>query len=351
MSTSAPPVPATVDELLDPAWLTAALGLRFPGVEVTKTTLGPVTQRVSTNVRFRIETSGELPCGLPPTLCGKGYFSAEGRAVPAVGATEAQFYRELAPASGVRTLQSVYADVDPETLHGVVISADVIEAGGVFLDALSPYTAEQVASSLEQYAKLHAATWNVAAWNDRPWLRPQRASFTQARGLPDIDNNFDGPNGVRVPLAVRDAQRLLDAFLALVAREPDARGWPVIHGDAHIGNIFLDGAKQPSLIDWQMVSHGPWGLDVGYHIASALPVDERERTERDLLSHYLDQLRAGGVEPPSWDDAWDEYRRGIVYGYYLWGITRLVAPAIIAELLHRLGSAALAHDSFGAVGV
>jgi len=101
MSTTAPPVPATVDELLDPAWLTAALGLRFPGVEVTSATLGPVTQRVSTNVRFRIETSGELPSGLPPTLCGKGYFSEQGRAVPAVGAIEAQFYRELAPASGL----------------------------------------------------------------------------------------------------------------------------------------------------------------------------------------------------------------------------------------------------------
>jgi aminoglycoside phosphotransferase (APT) family kinase protein len=135
-----------------------------------------------------------------------------------------------------------------------------------------------------------------------------------------------------------------------VARTPDAHGWPVIHGDAHIGNIFLDGAMQPSLIDWQMVSYGPWGLDVGYHIASALPVDERERAERDLLAHYLERLRAGGIEPPAWDDAWDEYRRGIVYGYYLWGITRLVAPDIIEELLHRLGSAALAHSSFDAVG-
>jgi hypothetical protein len=268
-----------------------------------------------------------------------------------VGAIEAQFYRELAPATGVRTLQSVYADVDPETRHGVVISADVIEAGGVFLDALSPYTAEQVASSLEQYARLHVATWNAPEWRERAWLRPQRASFTLARGLPDIEHNFDGPNGVRVPPAVRDAPRLLEGFLALVAREPDGSGWPVIHGDAHIGNIFLDGSQRPSLIDWQMVSYGPWALDVGYHIASALSVDERERTERDLLAHYLDQLRAGGIDPPAWDAAWDEYRRGIVYGYYLWGITRLVAPAIIEELLHRLGSAVLAHDSFGALGV
>jgi hypothetical protein len=348
---TAPPVPGTLDELLDPAWLTAALGVQFPGIEVTKVTRGPVTERVSTNVRFRIETAKPLPPDLAATLCGKGYFSEHSRSSATVGATEVRFYRELAPASKVRTLQSVYADVDPETQHGVVITSDVIAAGGRFLDALSPYSPEQVASSLEQYAKLHLTTWNDPQWNDRPWLQPQRASYMKVRGLPDIERNFSGPNGVRVPAPVRDGLRLLDAYAALVRRAPDARRWPVVHGDAHIGNVFLDAEMRPSLVDWQMVSHGPWGFDVGYHIASALPVDVRERTERDLLKHYLDQLRAGGIEPPKWEDAWEEYRCGIVYGYYLWGITRHVAPGIIAELLYRLGSAVYAHDSFGALYV
>jgi hypothetical protein len=348
---SAPPVPATLDELLDPEWLTAALGVKFPGVEVVGATLGPITERVSTNARFTIETAAPLPPGLPPSLCAKGYFSDVGRATPSVGAIEATFYRELAPVSGVRTLQSVYADVDPETLHGVVISADVIVAGGQFLDALSPYTIEQVAASLEQYATLHARTWRDDHWSRQGWLRPPRAGFTRARGLPDIETNFDGQNGTRVPVDVRDAPRLLHAYEVLIASEPEPAGLPVIHGDAHIGNLFLDAERRPCLIDWQMVSHGPWGLDIGYHITSALPVTDRERAERDLLRHYLDELRAHGIDPPRWDDAWDEYRRGMVYGFFLWGITRHVAPPIIAELLHRLGTGVSAHDSFGLLGL
>jgi phosphotransferase family enzyme len=351
MSVSAPAIPTTLDELLEPEWLTAALGIRFPGVQVTKVTPGPVVERVSTNARFTIESASPLPAGLPPRLCAKGYFSETGRSTPGVGEVEASFYRELAPVSGVRTLHSVYADVDAETHHGVVISADVIAAGGEFLDALSPFTPEQVSQSLEQYATLHARTWDDDHWMEQAWLRPKRSSFMVARGLPDIEYNFTGPNGAGVPTEVRDAQRLLDAYKALIARQCDAEARSVVHGDAHIGNLFLDGDRQPCLIDWQMVSHGPWALDVGYHIASALPVDDRERTERDLLRHYLDNLRARGAEPPPWDDAWDEYRRGIVYGFFLWGITRLVAPPIIAELLHRLGSAARAHDSFGALDV
>ena len=52
--TTAPPVPDTIEQALDPAWLTDALGLRFPGIEVTGVTPGPVVERLSTNARFRI---------------------------------------------------------------------------------------------------------------------------------------------------------------------------------------------------------------------------------------------------------------------------------------------------------
>jgi hypothetical protein len=308
-------------------------------------------ERVSTNARFRIETAAPLPEGLPANLCAKGYFADEGRSIPAVGAVEATFYRELAPVCGVRTLYAVYADADPETRHGIVVSGDVIEAGGCFLDALSPYTVEQTAASLEQYARLHAFTWDRPEWRDQAWLAPPRTSFMQARGLPDIERNFDGPNGAGVPPEVRVASRLLAGFTALVADTSGQPAWPVIHGDAHVGNVFLDAEQQPGLVDWQMVSYGPWGLDVGYHIASALPVEERRRAERDLLQHYLDELKAGGVEPPAWDVAWEQYRRGIVYGFFLWGITKIVKAPIIAELLTRLGSAAHDHDAFDAVGV
>lgn len=92
-----------------------------------------------------------------------------------------------------------------------------------------------------------------------------------------------------------------------------------------------------------------WSLDVGYHIASTLTVDERRRTERDLLRHYLDCLASHGVTPPPWDDAWRAIAFGMVHGFYLWGITTKVQPAVIATLLHRLGTAVADHDALSAV--
>jgi len=49
-------------------------------------------------------------------------------------------------------------------------------------------------------------------------------------------------------------------------------------------------------------------------------------------------------------DAWLGVRRGIVHGFFLWGITLMVDPAVTATLLHRLGTAAADHDALAAIG-
>jgi hypothetical protein len=68
------------------------------------------------------------------------------------------------------------------------------------------------------------------------------------------------------------------------------------------------------------------------------------------VRHYLDELRAAGVDAPSWDDARRGVCRGILHGFYLWGITLKVDPALTGVLLHRLGTAAADHDAFAAAG-
>ena len=171
-------VPDSLDVLLTPEWLNGALSLRFPGIEVNAVTRGPIVERVSTNVRFHIECDS-LPSGLSPDLCVKGYFSEQGRALGPAGEPEATFYRDLADATGVRTMRSVWADVHPQTRHGVVITEDVIAAGGEFFDALTPYSVDQVASTLGELARLHAFDWESSAPVDTSWLAPRIASTMQ----------------------------------------------------------------------------------------------------------------------------------------------------------------------------
>jgi hypothetical protein len=348
---SALAVPDTLDEVLTPAWLDQALGQRFPQVKVANVTRGPVVSRVSTNARFRVEYDGTMPPGLATDLCVKGYFTdwSETAALSrTAGEPEALFYRDLADAAGVRTLRSVYADVDPSTRHGVVITEDVAAAGATFLDALSDYTVDQAAASLEQYAILHGRTWESDGL-DQPWLSPRVASTLKVRGLREINGNFGGPIGARVPEDVRDAERLVESIRRLGAAVPGTRPRCLLHGDAHVGNLYLDASGQPCLVDWQLAQAGPWYLDVGYHIACTVGVEDRRRNERDLLQHYLERLGAeGGVAPP-FDEAWQSIRMGILYGFFLWAITLKVAPPVTTVMLERLGTAAADHDVYSSV--
>ena len=78
----------------------------------------------------------------------------------------------------MRTLRSHYADVHPETGHG--ITEDVVAQGATFLDSLSPYTPDQAADSLGQLALLHAAMWCDPIAVTAPWLELRTEARTRA---------------------------------------------------------------------------------------------------------------------------------------------------------------------------
>jgi hypothetical protein len=344
-------VPDLLSEALSPEWLTAALGERFPGIHVTRVDKGDVIARVSTNARFRIHCDAGLPSGLPEHLCIKGYFADCSDAAVlsrSAGEPEVLFYRELSAGAGIRTLPCVYAGVDPDTHHAVVITEDVLARGAVFLDALSPYAPDQVAQSLDQLAILHGRSW-ASPTLQKPWLVPRLDVTMRARGLKEIKGNFEGPIGARVPDVVRDAELLMERIAFLPPVLEAAAPACLLHGDAHVGNLYLDAEGHPCLVDWQLVQRGPWYIDVGYHLGCALSVSDRRQAERDLLASYLQRLEAEGGEPPSWDEAWRSISVGMLYGLFLWAITLKVHPSVTTVMLERLGAAAADHEAYTSV--
>lgn len=345
MITASPRVPVTLQEMLSPEWLSEALGRRYPGIQVRAVTRGPVVSRVATNLRFQVD--GQTPDldASSLSLCIKGMFDESGTMLAGTGTHEAFFYRDLAAATGVRTLDALYADVDLERRTGLIITRDVVEEGAVFLDALTPYRPDQAAESLTELARLHAATWRAPGLSRVDWLAPRMGSHLGHRGFPEINGNFTGPIGAGVPVEVRDAGRLVEAYRRLATAVEVVQPWCVIHGDPHVGNLYLDAAGRPSFLDWQLVQRGPWYVDVGYHLASALSVEDRRGHERDLLRHYLAELTAHGGDAPSFEAAYQGIRRGVVAGFFLWGITLKVNPAITTELLTRIGTAVADWDS------
>lgn len=355
--------PAPHDEAvaLSPAWLTAVLRQRNPGVTVTATKVTERIETVATKVRFDVAyehfdvsyENGAAHGGAPPALCVKAYFNPATRQ-RGTSRAEVDFYRLLAGSLPVRTPPCVHAEVDEQTGHPLLLMHDLVATGALFGDPLMGFTRDQAAGTLDQLAALHAATWDGAKLGGTVPLvtafPPRLARLTGYMGPDRLQAQLDDGRAPDVPANVRRADRLLAAVNALAALSP-AHPRCLVHGDVHTGNVYATADGSPGLIDWQVVQYGAWALDVGYHLAAVLDPDERARSERELLDHYLDRLAAHGGTPPGRDEAWWAYRAHLPYGFFLWGITRAVERPITERHAGRLAQAVAYHDSFGMLGV
>ena len=86
----------------------------------------------------------------------------------------------------------------------------------------------------------------------------------------------------------------------------------VIHGDTHIGNLFLDDGRV-GFLDWGIINVNTPMRDISYLLTMAMSIDDRRAHERDLLRLYLDLRRAAGVTEITFDEAWLAHRIHAAY--------------------------------------
>jgi hypothetical protein len=330
---------------LSPAWLTAALERRHPGVVVTDVEVRERIKTVATKVRFHVTYAESRP-ELPTDLCIKGFFTDDWQQRPGL-TTEAVFYRDVASTLPVRVPPCEYAGVDESSGHGLVLMHDLVVGGATFGDPSDTLTADESAAVLDQLAHLHAATWGIPGSSLPRDLEPRLPWLATLLDPQELAALLADGRAAAVPAEVADGHRVHAAMGAMAALTGTRC---LVHGDLHSGNLYvLDGAPGP--IDWQVAQVGSWALDVAYHVAAALDPEERARSERDLLDHYLDRLAARGVAAPDRDDAWWAYRAHLPYGFFMWGITRFTPRPFIEHFTHRLGLAVAEHGSLEILGV
>jgi hypothetical protein len=340
-------VPSTVEQALDPAWLSQALASVSGGKAVTSVEQVEYIKTMATKIRFAVTFEGSDE---RHAFCIKGLLDIdEGNAsLGSTCVTEADFYCRIAPQIDVRVPECVVAVIDREAQQAAIIMRDVIVGGGTFCSALDIFTADDAASSLAQLAGLHARP-DLLAGND--WIGPRASQIarTPAFNGASIQGLMDDPRGDNLSSEVRNGDNILAAMRAFADRS-DSRPQFMLHGDSHAGNIFRT-ADGLGLIDWQVLQSGSWALDVAYHLNAVLPVEIAETEERRLLGDYLARMRAAGMEMPGNEGAWIQYREAVAYGLFMWAITRRVDPPIIHRFTDRLGKAAMRHETFRLLGV
>ena len=317
------------------AWLTEALAVRHPGVEVRSVHVGTVIHGSATKVRLLLDyNEAGHRAGLPPTLFLKGGFEAHGLVSAAGYAGEVRFYREIAPQLPVNLPGCYFAGIDDESGQAILLLEDLLARNASFGRATESIGPDIAALTLTMLARLHALWWE----NDSklPALRfsdGAAAADGLVQGLlseAHWEKSRSGAQAASVPQPLRDR----GAMIRLVKSLWDGDTKPphcLLHGDAHLGNMFFERDGSPGFLDWQTTQRGTWAHEYTYFLVGALSIEDRRKHEHALLEHYLGELRGHGITAPSFDEAWLEYRKHTAHGV-LWVVCPLeMQPIDIIE--------------------
>ena len=120
----------------------------------------------------------------------------------------------------------------------------------------------------------------------------------------------------------------------------------VLHGDMHLGNLYIEPDGTPGFFD-TLASTGPGMLEVSYHISASVDLADRGRWEGALVRHYIDELARNGATPPSFDEAMHQYGVFLHYGMFIWLTTEshYQPEAVNTANAARMSAAMLDHDA------
>lgn len=297
---------------ITPEWLGAALQDVAPGARATKVEV--VDAHSGTTGRARLAVtweSGDLPAHvfvkLPPTAPLQRAMGVE----TGMGARESRFYRELAPEVPVRVPRPIGSWWTEDRRSYLMLLEDLEAAGCTFPSFESGADLALLRSALEGLARLHAAYWDSPRFDgDLAWILPPMHSDMGPQLVAQGVAQF----GDEQPEAFHELARIYTqhgaAFADLLASGPQT----LMHGDSHLGNLFLDGATV-GFLDWACVCRGPGLRDVSYLLCSSVDTDLRRADEAALLRHYLAALAAAGAPALSSEEAWRAHRRFVAAGW------------------------------------
>lgn len=338
------------------AWVSAALRTRYPGVIVTEidpleTIHGTATKML---IRLSYDASTRLDA-LPDRLWVKGGFAAHREYVGALGiyAGEVRFFNAIAPLYDLTRPASYFGVAQSAPVQGIVALEDLRVRHVAFARSTNPLSVDLVRSGLDSLAALHGQSWA----DDRPRRLGVELVMSSATEpiwtdwFEALPKYFSAARGFSAPVVLHKPERLRAAFEAYRAKA-QREAMCVIHGDAHIGNAYVERDGRVGFVDWQTVALGHWAHDVNYFLVSALDVPDRRAYERDLLGYYLNALARFGVPACPIDEAWEQYRRATVYGFLCWlcNSDTWQPPEVNTATYARFGTAMLDHDTYTALG-
>ena len=246
-------IPSSVDELT-PAWFSQVLDADVGSVEV-------IDAHSGTTGRAKVRLKAGEP--VPETLFVKLQpFDPDQREflrMVGMGVAEARLYAAVGGDLPVRVPQVWHSSFDESDDSFVMVLEDLEASGCRFATPDDDDVLDVAVSLVDELAKLHAAYWGA----ELPWLgthalSPGGGPEHEARmaGGAAIVQSAHRPVRGRAPREFRQLGELyVEQYRGIGAlwNEGDRT---LIHGDDHIGNLFVDGGRT-GFYDWAVASQLP----------------------------------------------------------------------------------------------
>ncbi len=284
-------IPASVEELT-PQWFSEALGVRVGSIDVLDAHSG-------TTGRVRVGVTGDE--SLPETLFVKLQpFIPEQREfvrMVGMGVAEAQLYAAVGDELPVRVPEVFCSRYDTDDASFIMVLEDLMASGCRFPKPDDPDVLQVVVSLVEELAKLHGAYWGQDLhWLGRHALSPGGGAGQEARmagGAALVQSALD-QFGRDMPAEFGQLGDLYVERYRDIGALFNEGEKTLIHGDSHIGNLFVDGGRT-GFYDWAVSSRSPGMRDVAYFLCNSIPTDVRRGEEASLLARYRSGLADAGI--------------------------------------------------------
>lgn len=306
-----------------PAWLTEAL--RRAGTLTSASVVDIAAKRVGNgmlgdSIQFRL-TYDRDEDGAPASVVGK--FASSDPVSKQTGASvglyakEVNFYRSFRDTVDIRSPRPYLAEIDPATSDFTLILEDMAPARGG--DQIAGCDLADAERAMDQAAALHGPRWGDPALLDIPWMVPKpELGVYLVQGFPGFIAAFrERYDDMLEPEYMAECLRFAELVPAYFT--PRAVPHAPQHTDFRLDNMLFDaagGGDPLAVLDWQSIGIGFGMLDVAYFIGAGLLADARRAHESALVERYMERLRGYGVVDYAWNDAWRDYRVGILQGVF-----------------------------------
>jgi aminoglycoside phosphotransferase (APT) family kinase protein len=234
-----------------------------------------------------------------------------------MGTAEARIYATVGDELPVRVPRVWHAVADDRDGSFIMVLEDLVASGCRF-PAVGDDDVLDVAESLvDELAALHAAYWGCdLSWLPAHALNPsggeRQRSETAAAGASMVQSALDQFTDDMPPVFRRIGDLYVEHYrdIATLWLEGEQT---LVHGDPHIGNLFVDDGRT-GFLDWAVTGRYAGIRDVAYFLCNSLPTAVRREQQDALLSRYRSKLSGLGVQLDE-RRAFEQYR---LFSLYSW---------------------------------